>query len=131
MKNTCENFQALITTIRALLGDNGCPWDKKQTNLSLLKYFKLESEELQQAIQNNDSANICEELGDLFYILVMMSEINAAQGIFTLNDVIMDIEKKLIRRHPHVFAGKTYANEDELKAQWQAIKAEEKKKNSI
>ena len=124
-------FIKLLETIAALRGKDGCPWDKKQTCLSLAKHVKSECEELLSAIRNNDHNNICEELGDVLYLLVMIAEINNDQGLFNFNDVIETIDAKLIRRHPHVFAGLPYESEEQLNAQWLAIKALEKKSNSI
>jgi tetrapyrrole methylase family protein/MazG family protein len=126
-----NKLQSLVHTIETLRGEAGCPWDKRQTSSSLLKHLKAECEELVLAIQNNDQPNICEELGDLLYIIIMISEINNDLGHFQLSDVIQSINEKLVRRHPHVFAGKTYENEEQLAAQWTAIKAEEKKKNTV
>ncbi len=121
----------LISTIKSLRGINGCPWDKRQSPSSLLKHLKSECEELVIAIQNDDQVNICEELGDLLYLIVMISEIHSDQGVFNLSDVIRTINEKLIRRHPHVFAGQPYESEEQLTAQWATIKAEEKKKNTV
>lgn len=121
----------LIETIKTLRGENGCPWDQRQTPLSLVKYLTSECNELIDAIQNNDSTNICEELGDVLYLVIMIAEMHSEQNIFQLTDVISAINDKLIRRHPHVFAGQPYENEEQLKAQWQAIKLEEKKKNTV
>lgn len=121
----------LITTIKTLRGTKGCPWDKQQTSTSLLKHLTSECEELIVAIQNEDHVNTCEELGDLLYILIMISEIHNDHGAFGFSDVIKDINQKLIRRHPHVFAGLPYENEEQLAVQWEAIKAEEKKKNTL
>ncbi|MGB3212549.1 MAG: MazG nucleotide pyrophosphohydrolase domain-containing protein [Desulforhopalus sp.] len=121
----------LISTIKTLRGKEGCPWDKRQTSNSLLKYLKSECQELVIAIENRDQNNICEELGDLLYLIVMISEIHHEQKNFQLSDVIRTVNEKLIRRHPHVFAGQPYENEEQLAAQWQAIKAEEKKKNTV
>lgn len=121
----------LISTVKTLRGQNGCPWDKRQNSFSLLKYLKLECQELVDAIENDDHVNICEELGDLLYLIVMISAIGNDQGYFDLCDVIRTINEKLIRRHPHVFAGQTYESEEQLAAQWEAIKAEEKKKNTV
>lgn len=125
------DLQDLITTIRSLRGTEGCPWDKRQTSLSLLQYLRSECDELHEAIAKDDASNTCEELGDLLYILIMITEINKDLENFEFADVIRNINDKLIRRHPHVFAGQTYENEDQLTAQWQAIKAEEKRKNSV
>jgi tetrapyrrole methylase family protein / MazG family protein len=120
-------FIKLLETIAALRGKDGCPWDKKQTCSSLAKHIKSECDELLAAIHNNDHNNICEELGDVLYLLVMIAEINSDQGLFDFNDAIEMIDAKLIRRHPHVFAGLSYENEEQLKVQWQTIKAMEKK----
>lgn len=121
----------LISTIKILRGPKGCPWDKRQTPTSLLKYLTSECQELVLAVQNDDHRNTCEELGDLLYILIMFSEIHYDNGAFGFSDVIKDINQKLIRRHPHVFAGQPYENEEQLAIQWEAIKAEEKKKNTL
>lgn len=125
------NLQILLDTINTLRGEQGCPWDRKQTCASLTKYLQSECEELLAAIKNDDHDNICEELGDVLYLLIMIADINKDMGSFEFKDVIESINAKLIRRHPHVFAGQTYENEEQLTAQWQAIKAKEKKKNSI
>ena len=131
MINKNVNLASLLQTVSTLRGQQGCPWDKKQTCVSLKKYLQSECIELLEAIDKNDHKNICEELGDVLYILIMISEINNDQGLFSLNEVIESINAKLIRRHPHVFAGTTYENDEQLAAQWQAIKAMEKKENSI
>lgn len=121
----------LISTIKTLRGKDGCPWDKRQNANSLLKYLKSEHQELVEAIENDDPTNICEELGDLLYLIVMLSEIHNDHKKFHLFDVIRTVNEKLIRRHPHVFAGQPFENEEQLAAQWEAIKAEEKKKNTV
>jgi len=120
-------LQNLLDTIDTLRGEQGCPWDRKQTSSSLKKYLQAECDELLAAINNNDHDNICEELGDVLYVLIMIAKINNDLGMFSLKDVLESINAKLIRRHPHVFAGQTYENEEQLTAQWQAIKAKEKK----
>ncbi len=81
------------------------------------------------AIQNRDYSNICEESGDLLYLIVMLSEICKENGQFQFSDVIHHVNQKLIRRHPHVFNGQPCKSEEELAKQWQEIKADEKKKN--
>jgi tetrapyrrole methylase family protein/MazG family protein len=131
MTSSEKRLQYLIETIRVLRGVNGCPWDKKRTNLSLVKYLQSECNELVEAIQKNDQENICEELGDVLYILLMLTEINSGNQFFNLTDVIKGITEKLIRRHPHVFAGTTYENEEDLALQWQAIKDKEKNNNIV
>ncbi len=126
MKNTVKRFESLILTVRKLRGADGCPWDRRQTTNSLKKYLVEEFEEILEAIDNDDSANLCEELGDFFYLIVMVSEINHGEKAFSLQDVLEGINEKLIRRHPHVFAGSSITDETALRKQWDRIKAQEK-----
>ncbi len=126
MPPTSNFFSELLHTIQKLLGENGCPWDKRQTNVSLRKHLISEMDELIHAIDIGDHENICEELGDLMYLILLVSEINAKDSLFTLDNVLQTVNRKLIRRHPHVFAEVTVLNEKELRAQWLAIKAREK-----
>lgn len=131
MTQNNSSLVPLLTTINSLRGDSGCPWDKRQTTESLIEHLESESAELVSAIKNDDLENICEELGDLLYIILMMTEINRELGNFDLADILEQINEKLIRRHPHVFAGKSYDNEEQLAEQWKLIKAAEKKKNTV
>jgi len=124
--STEEKFTNLLHTITQLVGDKGCPWDKKQTNDSMIKYLRSETDELIEGLQNKDIDNICEELGDLFFVLLLTTSINERNGDFDLSDVLERINKKLIRRHPHVFEGTTYDSEEDLVKQWNRIKEEEK-----
>ena len=130
MRNTNQAFRKLIEIVKELRGEKGCPWDKKQTVASLTKYLREEFDELLQAISNNDLDNMCEEAGDMMFLLVMLAEINAENKAFEIVDVIERINMKLIRRHPHVFAGVQIDDEDALRRQWLAIKAEEKSKRN-
>jgi len=131
MTNHNQELLQLVSTIQTLRGEDGCPWDKRQSPPSLIKHLRSECEELAVAITNDDGVNTCEELGDLLYLIVMISEIHSDLEDFNLSDVIRTVNEKLIRRHPHVFAGQAYENEEQLAIQWEAIKAEEKKKNTV
>jgi len=112
--------------IRKLRAEDGCPWDKKQTPISIKKYLLEETVELAEAIDKGDSTHIREEIGDMFFILTILSEMFAEQGSFTLDDALESIIDKMIRRHPHVFEGHPTGTEEELKEQWEAIKRLEK-----
>jgi MazG family protein len=131
MNQTLSNFKNLIETVRALRGQNGCPWDKKQTTESLEKYLHEEFAEIIEAIHKKDSENLCEELGDFLYLILMLSEINRQNGSFSLENIIQTINEKLIRRHPHVFDGKEIEDEHSLTKQWQQIKQVEKSNKKI
>jgi MazG family protein len=109
---------------------NGCPWDQKQTTQSLKKYIQEECAELLEAMEENDPRHICEESGDLFFLLILLAEIQKEQGFFNLEDVLLGINEKMIRRHPHVFANSITGNEQELREQWEKIKIEEQSKKT-
>ena len=129
--NTSRNeLQLLMETVKALRGPDGCPWDKKQTVNSLKTHIKEECLEILLAIEKNDSANLCEELGDFLYLIILVSEISMEQNQFTFDEVIKGVNDKLIRRHPHVFSDSTIETEAELKQQWNRIKAQEKLNNN-
>lgn len=121
-------FFNLTTTVQELRGENGCPWDKRQTTASLVKYLRSEFTELLTAIDNRDTENLCEELGDLLFLIVIIAQINQEEGNFSIEQVLTGITEKLIRRHPHVFAGVKISNEEELREQWERIKSMEKSK---
>ncbi len=123
-KNT---FGQLITLIETLRSPGGCPWDQKQTLDSLKRYLQEESTELLEAIDRDNSREICEELGDLLYIILFMCRIGHEENRFSYDDMLGGIQRKLIRRHPHVFADAPTGDEQMLRKQWERIKAEEKK----
>lgn len=130
MNNDNLHIEKLISIIRKLRSEQGCPWDKKQTATSLKKYLQEEVEELLEAVENNDSVNVCEEIGDVLYVLAMIAEIHREKSLFTFNDCISSINDKLIRRHPHVFETQSSLSDVELRKQWEKIKSEEKKRNN-
>ncbi len=123
-----RQLQKLIETITKLRSEDGCPWDKKQTPTTLVKYIKEETEELIHGINNNDTANICEELGDVLYLLLMITSYHEDKDDFDLGEVISQVNEKLIRRHPHVFGNSELTDEQALKQQWDNIKQAEKSK---
>ncbi len=120
-------LKKLISTVKELRGENGCPWDRKQTPETLVKYIREEFKELLAAIELEDSLNVCEESGDILFLLVILAEIHTEKESYTFGDVITSITEKLIRRHPHVFSDSKVKDEEELRKQWEDIKAQEKK----
>lgn len=125
-KNKTYSMEDFVEIVRTLRGENGCPWDKEQTHESLEKCLRDECEEVIEAIENEDDDNLCEELGDVLLQVVMHSQIASERGKFTLEDVIDGIARKMVRRHPHVFAGMKIETEEERLAMWNSIKAQEK-----
>ena len=125
MTRTAEKFLALLEIISRLRAPDGCPWDKKQTPQTFKQYLVEETHELLEAINEDNPSHICEELGDLLFQVIFLSNLYQEKKLFTLPDVIDSISSKMIRRHPHVFGGGTIDSEQELRRQWQTIKTQE------
>ena len=135
MKNNLDkqikmNFQELDKIIKKLRSSEGCDWDKSQTSDSLLPYFIEEVYELIDSIDKKDYENTKEELGDVMLHLIFQSQIAAEKEIFTINDVIESINKKLINRHPHVFAHIAQPNSGTTNRNWETQKYLEKDRDS-
>lgn len=122
-----DEFSRLYSIIKQLRSENGCPWDQQQTPASIRKYLLEEAAELAEAIDREDAPHIREEIGDLFYILILLIRMHEETGSFRADEVFAGIAEKMIRRHPHVFAGVKAGTDSELRAQWEQIKAMEKK----
>ncbi|MDD2465851.1 MAG: MazG nucleotide pyrophosphohydrolase domain-containing protein [Desulfobulbus sp.] len=121
-------FSRLHKIVGTLRGKDGCPWDRKQTPDSLKKYLHEECQELIEAIDHKDEKAICEEIGDVLFILSFLISIFEDRGQFTASTVFSEIIAKMIRRHPHVFAGLKVTDEQSLRDQWNRIKEQEKEK---
>ncbi|MGO1474875.1 MAG: nucleoside triphosphate pyrophosphohydrolase, partial [Psychrobacter sp.] len=103
-----------------------CPWDKKQSNHSLIPYAIEEAYELGEAVQSDDDEDIKGELGDVLLQVVFHCQMYAEQGRFDISDVITTLQEKLIRRHPHVFEAETLKDDAAVKLRWDEIKVEER-----
>ncbi len=121
-----RDFSKLREIISILRGPNGCPWDKEQTHESLKKYLLEETYEVIEAIDSGDIDHLIEELGDVLLQVMLHAQIGEDDGYFTINDVIESISAKMVRRHPHVFGTKTAETAEEVIANWQEIKEQEK-----
>jgi len=119
------NFKDLLKIMERIR--KKCPWDKKQTNESILKYLKEETEEFIQALKEKDYKGIKEELGDILWQVIFHSQILKEKNILTIEDVIDNLCKKMIRRHPHVFSNKKVKDEKEVIENWEKIKEKEKR----
>ena len=122
-----NEFNKLKKNIDILRSPDGCPWDKKQTHLSLLPYLLEEANEVCDTIINQDTDHLKEELGDLLLQIMLHSKIAEENNKFNIDDVINKLNEKLIKRHPHVFKNEKADNADDVIKLWQTIKSEEKK----
>ncbi len=124
-----EALQHLIKVVAKLRSpDGGCPWDLAQTPQTLIPYVIEEAYEVVHAIESEDQDAIAEELGDLLLQVVLQAQIASDFGHFSLKEVACGISQKLIRRHPHVFGDLEVDGVDEVRHNWEQIKATEKGK---
>lgn len=128
---TLAALQQLIDVVAQLRSpDGGCPWDLAQTPQTLTPYVIEEAYEVVDAIKSGDTGAIAEELGDLLLQVVLQAQIAAEEGKFSLTEVAQGITQKLIRRHPHVFGDVEVQSVDEVRQNWEQIKAAEKGESS-
>lgn len=122
-----EKFRQIIVRLRA---EDGCPWDREQTHMSLKPACIEEAAEVICGInifeQTGSADNLKEELGDLLLQVVMHAQIAEEEGLFTMDDVIRGISDKMVRRHPHVFGEETVSDSGEVLTKWADIKKQEK-----
>ena len=106
VKNNGERytFADLVEITAKLRSPEGCPWDREQTFESLKKHLAEESQEVFDAIDKQDMENLCEELGDVLFQVLINSQIAAEIKAFSIDDVVDGICRKMVRRHPHVSA---------------------------
>ncbi len=119
-----RHLEAVVARLRDPNG--GCPWDLEQTHESLTPYVLEEAHEVADAIRHGDDRQLCEELGDLLLQVVLHAQIAKESQRFSLDAVANGISEKLIRRHPHVFADGEAQDSASVRANWEAIKAEER-----
>jgi MazG family protein len=130
-QQTGQSLTELVAIMRRLLAPDGCPWDREQTLETLRPYVIEEAHEVVDAIDSGNPAELREELGDLLLQVVFQAELARSQGWFGPDDVVQAICEKLIRRHPHVFGDTKVSGSDEVIANWEAIKAEEKQGRGV
>ena len=121
-----SSLTALAETVAILRSPDGCPWDQEQTHQSLRSGFLEEVCEVMASLDDNDMAGIREELGDVFYHLVMQTQIATEEEEFRLTDVIADIDAKLKYRHPHVWGDWQVSDSAEVIENWELLKEKEK-----
>jgi len=125
-----DEFAKLCNIVAKLRSPGGCPWDREQTNESLLPALIEEAYEVAEAARAHDDAHFREELGDLLLLVVMHAEIAAEASRFNIGEVIREVSDKLVRRHPHVFGTSEARDAGAVLKQWEAIKRKENKADS-
>ena len=125
-----QAFQDLVGVVARLRSPEGCPWDVKQTHESLKPFLLEEAYEVLEALDTQDSRHLREELGDLLLQILLHAQIKSEEQTFRIEDVITDLTRKLIRRHPHVFTATSgeapRLDSEQVVTQWEAIKRAER-----
>ena len=121
-----EAFDALTETIWRLRQPDGCPWDRAQTHESIARNMIEEAYEAVDCIEQGDEAHLREELGDVLMQVMLHAQIAADAGAFTIEDVVRELNEKLVRRHPHVFGGAAAGSADEVLDIWDTVKRAER-----
>ena len=112
--------------VERLRSPQGCPWDAKQTDSTIRIYLLEEAYEVLEAIEMGSPSDVCQELGDLLFQIVFLSQLGAERREFDLTEVIERVTEKMIRRHPHVFGDEEMRSADDVVENWRKIKRAEK-----
>ena len=128
---TNDHLKKLLNVMAKLREpETGCPWDIQQTHASIAAYTIEEAYEVADALENGDSQQIKEELGDLLFQVVFHAQISSEKNGFNFGDIADVVAKKMIERHPHVFSNNGDVANDELSVQWEELKEKEREKSA-
>ena len=130
MKNTDQKLKQLIELVQKLRAPDGCDWDRKQTSETLIPYLLEESHEVAEAILENKPSLLKEELGDLLLNVVFQVVLANEKKEFNMDEVIDDINKKIVNRHPNIFSDDS-VDKYSSKKNWELNKKKQKKRDSI
>src|SRR5919108_3201876 len=128
MGATGEKFEQAVSIMARLRAPGGCPWDREQTFDTIKPFTIEETYEVIEAIDNRDWDELPGELGDLLLQVLFYAEMAKEQGTFSIDDVLDRLSNKLVDRHPHVFGDVKAETAGDVLRNWEALKAEEKKK---
>lgn len=120
-----HSFEDLLAIMARLRAPDGCPWDREQTHRSIKDCLLEEAYEFLEAVEEDSSAHMREELGDVLLQVVFHSRMAEEAGRFSMADVVQELSEKLVRRHPHVFGEVSVSGSDEVVVNWDAIKVTE------
>ncbi len=123
-QNNIEQLLSIMAQLRDK--ESGCPWDRKQTFDSIIPHTIEETYEVVDAIHKKDWSNLKEELGDLLFQVIFYAQMAKEEGLFDFNGVVDTLNEKLVRRHPHVFGDEVFSSEEEITANWDKVKQQER-----
>src|SRR4029077_6532103 len=126
-EEAAQHLQEAVEIMARLRGPDGCPWDREQTFDSIKQHTLEETYEVFDAIERRAWPDLKDELGDLLLQVLFYAQMASEAGYFTIQDIASNLNEKLIRRHPHIFAGARVADSDAVLRNWEQIKQSEKK----
>src|SRR5260370_36472405 len=126
-EEAAHQFQEAVEIMARLRGPDGCPWDREQTFDSIKRHTLEETYEVLDAIERRAWPDLKDELGDLLLQVLFYAQMASEAGYFTIQDVAANLNAKLIRRHPHIFAGAKVADSNAVLRNWEQIKQSEKR----
>ena len=129
-KRRLRSLDRLVNVVAKLRSPDGCPWDREQTHLSLIRFLREEARELEDAVRNGKAHEIEDELGDVLLQVLLHAQIAKENGIFDIEDVAESQLLKLKRRHPHVFGSRRFKTAEQVLRHWSAIKEDERRLRS-
>lgn len=124
-------FDDLLEIVKKLRGEGGCPWDMEQTHQSIKQSIIEEGYELIETLDNEDWENVADESGDLLLQVVFHAQIGKEKGEYNMDDVINAVCRKLIHRHPHVFGDVKVKDSNEVLANWNQIKRDDRGQKTV
>ena len=130
MRDKQHSFQDLISIVERLRSPGGCPWDREQTHASIKRNLIEECYEALEAIDSDDPAGLSEELGDILVQVVFHSQMAKESHQFSIDDVVVGVAEKLVRRHPHVFGEGRAKDAREVELNWDQLKKQENEQKS-
>ncbi len=131
MQKEHYDFEDLSAVMRILRSEDGCPWDREQDHHSIRSALIEETYEVVEAIDRDDPVLLREELGDLLFQIYFHAQLETEEDRFGMSEVVDDICKKMIYRHPHVFGSVSVENSAEVLQNWEVLKTEEKQRNTL
>jgi tetrapyrrole methylase family protein/MazG family protein len=124
-------FKELVDIISRLRGPDGCPWDKSQSQKSLAQYAIEEAFELAEAIETGNQHSVKDELGDFLFQVILQAQVASDESLFNINDVLANLNEKMVRRHPHVFGDLKTDSLAEIWKNWESTKLQEQTAQGI
>jgi len=131
MNKDVYDFEDLVMITRILRSEEGCPWDREQDHHSVRSSMIEETYEVIEAIDTDNPVLLREELGDALFQVMFHAQIEAEEERFGIGEVVDDVCKKMIHRHPHIFGSVSCENSEAVLKNWEAIKTEEKQRNTL